>query len=136
MIEITMNILSPSAISDALIKSTNGACVTFVGTVRSPSQGREVLFLEYEAYPEMAEKKLHQVVDEVKGRWRLEDVSISHRVGRVAVGEAALVVAVAAPHRKEAFEACEYAVDRVKQLVPVWKKEFYTDGESWVENQK
>jgi molybdopterin synthase catalytic subunit len=134
MIEITTSALFPAAISDALIKATNGACVTFAGTVRSPSQGKEVLFLEYESYPEMAEKKLLQVEDEVKGKWHLHDVAIFHRVGRLAVGEAALVVAVAAPHRKEAFEACEYAVNRVKDLVPIWKKEFYADGESWVEH--
>ncbi len=136
MIEITSNPLSPDSIAAALSRAGNGALVLFTGMVRSPSQGKEVLFLEYEAYSDMAEKKLRQIVEEMRYKWQLHDVSISHRVGKLAVGDAALVVAVAAPHRREAFDACQYAVDRVKDIVPIWKKEVYRNGEAWVEHRE
>jgi len=133
MIEITRNPLSPEKIIDKVRKDSHGAVVTFVGTVRSPSRGKEVLSIEYEAYPEMAQKKLQQIVSEIKQKWQLQDIAIYHRVGKLGVGETSLVIAVAAPHRQEAFQACQLAVDRLKQIVPIWKKEVYQDGESWVE---
>jgi len=133
MVEITSDPVSPETIINKVRKDNHGAVVTFVGTVRSPSQGKEVLFIEYEAYPEMAYKKLQQIVDEIKQRWQLQDVAICHRIGRLQVGETSLVIAVAASHRQEAFQACQYAIDRLKQIAPVWKKEVYQDGESWVE---
>lgn len=133
MIEITRNSLSPEQIINKVRKDSHGAVVTFVGTVRSPSQGKEVLSIEYEAYPEMAQKKLQQIVNEIKQKWQLHDVAIYHRVGKLRVGETSLVIVVAAPHRQEAFQACQFAVDRLKQIVPIWKKEVYQNGESWVE---
>ena len=134
MIEITPIPLSPEPIINKVRKNSHGAVVTFVGTVRDSTQGKKVLYLEYEAYEEMAQKKLEQIVSEIKQKWQLQDVAISHRIGKVNVGEVALVIVVAAPHRKEAFAACEYAIDRLKQIAPFWKKEVYEKGESWVEH--
>ncbi len=134
MIEITPEPVSPETIINKVRKDSHGAVVTFVGTVRRLSQGKEVLFIEYEVYPEMAYKKLQQIVDEINQRWQLQDVAICHRIGKLQVGETALVIAVAAPHRQEAFQACHYAIDRLKQIAPFWKKELYRDGESWVED--
>jgi molybdopterin synthase catalytic subunit len=111
----------------------SGAVVTFVGTVRNHSQGHEIEYLEYQCYKPMAEREMRRIVNEVRERWGVE-CSMSHRVGRLCVGEASVVVAVASPHRKEAFVACHYAVDRVKESVPVWKKEVATDGYWWVED--
>lgn len=135
MIEITSSPLSPEQIINKIRKDSYGAVVTFLGTVRSPSQGKKVLYLEYEAYEDMAQKKLEQIVSEINQKWQLQDVAISHRIGKVTAGETALVIVVAAPHRKEAFEACQYAIDRLKQIAPFWKKEVYEGGESWVEHQ-
>ncbi|RIH88620.1 Molybdopterin synthase catalytic subunit [Meiothermus luteus] len=112
-----------------------GAVVSFLGTVRSPNRGLPVTHLEYEAYPSMAEKVLRQIVDEMRARWVLGRVAIWHRLGRVNPGEASILIVVSAPHRPEAFEACRYAIERVKQILPVWKKEYLPDGAYWVEGQ-
>jgi molybdopterin synthase catalytic subunit/molybdopterin converting factor small subunit len=109
-----------------------GAFVTFVGTVRSTNEGRDVDYLEYEAYPGMAERKMAEIGDEIAQRWGLGRVAMAHRLGRCAVGEASIVICVASPHRKEAFEACHYAIDRVKEIVPIWKKEVWRDGSVWI----
>ena len=134
MIEITFEPLQPEAITASVKSSSNGAVVTFLGTTRDASEGRNVLHLEYEAYRPMADKKLAEIAQEVRQRWGIEDVTIAHRLGRLEVGEISLVVAVASPHRKEAFAACQHAVDRIKQTVPIWKKEYFEDGEVWVES--
>ncbi|HID87231.1 MAG TPA: molybdenum cofactor biosynthesis protein MoaE [Anaerolineae bacterium] len=110
-----------------------GAIATFLGTVRDHSRGRRVLYLEYDAYPEMAERTLRQIGEEIRERWGLDRVAIVHRIGRLEIGEASVAIAVAAPHRAEAFEACRYAVDRLKEIVPIWKKEVWEGGEYWVE---
>ena len=136
MIEITDEVLDPEAITAAVRKDTNGAVVTFLGTTRRLTEGREVLHLEYEAYRPMADNQLTGIVREIKDRWSIEDVAISHRLGRLEIGEISLVVAVASPHRQAAFEACQYSVDRIKQVVPIWKKEFFQDGEVWVGSQE
>ncbi len=117
----------------ALVKSTaNGGVVTFEGTTRDETGGRTVVRLEYEAYPEMAEKTFQQIFDEVQERWSVTDVAVAHRIGRLELGEASLIVAVAAPHRAEAFTIAMYVVDRIKEIVPIWKKEFFEDGSVWV----
>ncbi len=134
MVEITPNPLYPEQLINKIRKNSHGAVVTFIGTVRGSSEDKKVLYLEYEAYEEMAQKKLQQIIDEINQKWQLQDVAISHRTGRVNVGETALVIVVAAPHRKQAFAACEYAIDRLKQIAPFWKKEVYEKGESWVEH--
>ena len=109
-----------------------GAVVSFVGTVRDTSRGRRVLYLEYDAYPEMAEEKLAEIGQEIAERWGTERVAILHRLGRLGVGEAVVVIAIATSHRAEGFAACRYAIDRIKEIVPIWKKEVWEAGEAWV----
>lgn len=133
MIQVTTQELVPERIVEGLKKGPYGAVVTFLGVVRDFSDGRKLLYLEYEAFPEMAEKKLAEIVQEVKERWNLEDVAAYHRTGKLKVGEVSLVVAVAAPHRREAFEACQYAIDQLKDRAPIWKKEVWEGGGAWVE---
>lgn len=128
-IEITTAPISTEAVAEMVKRDSYGALVTFVGMVRDNSEGQRVLYMEYEAFLEMAHKKLAEVADEVRARWQPLDIAISHRVGRLEVGEVALAIAVASPHRKEAFAACQYAVDRIKEIVPIWKKEIREDGE-------
>ena len=132
MIEVTHEKLDPEAVTSRVRKDTNGAVVTFLGTTRSFNGNRNVLHLEYEAYRPMADRKLAEVVGEMRERWDVQDAAIAHRIGRVDIGEISLVVAVASPRRREAFAACQHAVDRIKQIVPIWKKEFFEGGEVWV----
>jgi MoaE-MoaD fusion protein len=109
-----------------------GAIATFTGTVRRESRGRTVLHLEYEAYTEMAEHVMAQLAAELQDRYDLAAVAIHHRVGRVEIGEASVVIAVSARHRHDALAACQDAIDTLKQTVPLWKKEVYEGGEEWV----
>lgn len=112
-----------------------GAVSTFVGTTRNSFQGKEVRYLEYEAYAPMAERVMGEIGTEVAERWpTVTGIAIAHRVGRVDIGEASVAIAVSAPHRKAALEACAWGIDRLKALLPVWKKEVFTDGEVWREN--
>lgn len=111
-----------------------GGVVTFVGAVRDHSRGHSIKFLEYEAYPEMAEREMQKICDEAAERWPGTRVAIAHRVGHLEIGDAAVVIAAAAPHRAEAFEACRFAIDTLKVTVPIWKKEVATDGEYWVDD--
>ena len=104
----------------------------FWGPLVAVSMGKSVLYLEYEAYEPMALKKLSEIADEVTEKWGIEDVAIVHRIGRLEIEDVSLVVAIASPHRKEAFQACGYVVDRIKEDVPIWKKEVFEDGEVWV----
>jgi molybdopterin synthase catalytic subunit/molybdopterin converting factor small subunit len=109
-----------------------GAIATFLGTVRAQSRGREVIALEYEAYEEMAEDVMAQIATEVNERYDLCKVAISHRVGRVEVGETSVAIGVSAPHRHDALAACKDVIDTLKERVPLWKKELYEDGEEWI----
>jgi molybdopterin synthase catalytic subunit/molybdopterin converting factor small subunit len=109
-----------------------GAVATFVGTVRRSSRGRDVLYLEYEAFAEMAEPMLAQLADELIAKHGLCKVAIHHRVGRVEIGEASVVIAVSAAHRAAALEACHEAIDTLKSTIPLWKKEVYAGGEEWI----
>jgi molybdopterin synthase catalytic subunit/molybdopterin converting factor small subunit len=109
-----------------------GAVATFVGTVRRSSRGRDVLYLEYEAFEEMAEPMLARLADELKATHGLCEVAIHHRLGRVEIGEPSVVIAVSAPHRAAALEACREAIDTLKGTIPLWKKEVYAGGEEWV----
>jgi len=111
-----------------------GGIVTFVGTVRDHARGQQIKYLEYEAYPEMAEREMQKIADEIARRWPGTRVAMAHRTGHLEIGDAAVVIAAAAPHRGEAFEACRYAIDTLKQTVPIWKKEVATDGEYWVDD--
>ena len=122
---------------DALLREVGGAemggVVTFTGIVRNNARGEAIDHLEYEAYAPMAEKEMRKIVDAVHERWPHVRIAMSHRVGRLAIGDAAVMSAAAAPHRAEAFEACRFAIDRLKATVPIWKKEFATSGSYWVE---
>jgi molybdopterin synthase catalytic subunit len=135
-IQITREPLDRPAI-DSIVQSMwhagAGGIVTFEGTVRDNARGKRVRYLEYDAYPEMAEAELARIAAEVERRWGTDRIALVHRIGRLEIGEVSVVVAVACPHRAEAFEACRYAIDTLKSTVPIWKKEVAEDGEEWVE---
>ena len=116
----------------AVRTEADGAVIVFRGVARRFSRGRDVVHLEYEAYPEMAEKVMAQIGDEIKTRWPISGVAIVHRTGVLEIGQASVAIAIAAPHRGEAFQAAQYAIDRLKQIVPIWKKEVWSDGSQWI----
>ena len=132
MIQITQQKLDPRPITASVMRDRNGAVVTFLGITRRTSHGKIVLHLEYEAYEAMVLKELERITLEVTSKWGIKDIAIAHRMGHLDIEDISLVVAVASPHRKEAFKACEYIVDRIKETVPIWKKEVFEDGEVWV----
>ena len=132
MIELTNGALDPEKVAAKVRRDTNGAVVTFLGTTRDNFEGKKVLTLEYEAFEEMAGKKMEEVRKELMAEFGLDQIAISHRIGTVGIGEISLIIAVGSPHRKEAFYACHKAVDRIKEIVPIWKKEVYQDGSRWV----
>lgn len=132
MIQVTDKSLDPQVASTMVRKNTNGAVITFLGTTRGNSDNRRVLYLEYEAYIPMAVNMLTQIKESVKTDWDIDDIVIMHRIGRLEIEEISLIVAVASPHRKEAFEACISIVNQIKETVPIWKKEVFEDGEEWV----
>jgi molybdopterin synthase catalytic subunit len=124
LIEITQTPILPEEAINKVRKDAHGCVVTFVGTVRGSSGGKRVLFLEYDASAqELARRELQRIAEEIQVKWQLEDIAIYHRIGRLKVGEITFVMALGAPHRKEAFEACQYAIDRFKQVVTKWEKE-------------
>jgi molybdopterin synthase catalytic subunit/molybdopterin converting factor small subunit len=116
----------------AVVDERAGAIATFLGTVRAQSRGRDVIALEYEAYAEMAEEVMAQIAAEVEERYELCKVAITHRLGRVEVGETSVAIAVSAPHRHDALAACRDVIDTLKERVPLWKKELYEGGEEWI----
>ena len=133
MFKITSEEIELGDVIRAVEAEDAGAIVHFLGVVRNNTEGREVSYLEYEAYPPMAEKKMTEIAQEIHEKWELDRVAMIHRVGRLEIGEVSVAVAVASPHRKEAFEACHYAMNRLKQIVPIWKREVWADGEEeWV----
>jgi molybdopterin converting factor subunit 1 len=136
MVWIAFQPLDPEAVTARVRHPGNGGVVTFLGTTRNETDGRRVLYLEYEAYLPMAYKKMAQVVEEAKERFGVPHVAVAHRLGRLEVGEISLVVAVGAPHRREAFAAAAYIVDRIKEMVPIWKKEVFEGGAVWVGSQE
>ncbi len=117
---------------DAVSSKSQGGLVTFAGAVRDHSRGKRVTRLDYEAYGPMAQKKLAQIGEEARAKWPGTQVAVLHRLGTLVPGDLAVVIAVSAPHRKEAFRACEFVIDRLKEDVPIWKKEYAEDGEVWV----
>lgn len=133
LFEITTEPISVDEVSQRVASAEVGAIVSFAGVVRGTNAGRKVRCLEYEAYPEMAEQMLRQIGEEVKARWPVEQLAIVHRVGRQEIGETSVVIAVASGHRQGAFEAGRYAIDRIKEIVPIWKKEYFEGGEVWIE---
>jgi molybdopterin synthase catalytic subunit len=131
--QVVQDILDVRAVALQVASQTDGAIVTFSGIVRGTNQGKKVLFLEYEAYPEMATRMMERIGKEIAETWGLSAIRIHHRIGRLNVGETSVVIVVAAPHRDDAFAACHYAINRLKRIVPIWKKEVFEDGEVWVE---
>jgi molybdopterin synthase catalytic subunit len=136
IIKITREPLDAAAVRElerAVTRSGDGGVVTFQGVVRDNARGKRVRYLEYDAYPQMAEEQMRTITEEVARRWETRAIAMVHRIGRLQVGECSVVVVVACPHRGEAFEACRYAIDTLKANVPIWKKEAYEDGAEWVE---
>jgi molybdopterin synthase catalytic subunit len=129
----------PISVDEALARLADpavGGIATFVGVVRGVTGERETLYLEYEAYPEMAEQTLAQVGQELQDRWpEIRQVAILHRTGRLEIGETAVVICLSASHRRQLFDALHYAIDRIKQIVPIWKKEVWADGAEWKSEQ-
>lgn len=130
---ITREPLDPTEIHELVRSDAAGAVSLFLGIVRNNNLGRDVGYLEYDAYPAMATKIMRRIADEIRERWDVLDIAMHHRIGRLEIGEASVVVAVASAHRGEGIEACHYGIDRLKAIVPIWKKEVWSDGEEWIE---
>jgi molybdopterin synthase catalytic subunit len=124
--------LSLDRVVDEVRDEQAGAIATFTGTTRIQSRGRTVTHLDYEAYEGMAERVMAEIAEGLQSRYELSVVAIHHRVGRVGIGETSVVIAVSAPHRQDALAACKDAIDELKERVPLWKKEVYSDGEEWI----
>ncbi len=133
MFRITPEPLDALELMQAVSSDAAGAVALFAGVVRNENLGRRVEFLEYDAYPPMAERKMREIADEVRAKWPVTGVAMAHRTGRLQIGDASVIIAVSSPHRADAIEACHYAIDRLKVIVPVWKKEVFEGGEEWLE---
>lgn len=136
MIRIQRDAISTDEVLRIAQNARSGAVVLFLGTVRNHSHGRAIESLEYEAYDSMAEKELAGVEKEVRERWPIESSALVHRLGKMVVGDISVAIAVSTAHRKDAFEACRYAIDRIKQVVPIWKTEKTEDGDYIIEGDQ
>jgi molybdopterin synthase catalytic subunit len=133
MVRLTSEPIDHAGLTEAVRRPGCGAVVTFLGTVRDLTGDERTVALEYEAYPPMAERKMAEIEADVRARWPVGEVALVHRLGRLVVGEVSVAVAVSAPHRAEAFAACRHAIDRLKELVPIWKKDLGDGGRTdWV----
>ncbi len=130
---ITELVLDPNRVVDAVSGDGDGAVVTFLGLVRDHNQGRRVTHLIYEAYDALALKALDRIVTEAAEQWPSVRLAIHHRTGRLEIGEASVVIAAASAHRADAFAASRYAIERIKQIVPIWKHEYFEGGDTWIE---
>ncbi|HEX7409552.1 MAG TPA: molybdenum cofactor biosynthesis protein MoaE [Candidatus Binatia bacterium] len=135
MYQIVSQPIDVAGVTAAVADPGTGATVTFIGTTRDYNEDRRVIRLEYEAYPEMALAEMRKIGEEAKQRWPIKQVAIVHRIGVVPLGEASVVIAVSAGHRHAAFEASHFAIDRLKEVVPIWKKEHFDGGEVWIGSQ-
>lgn len=133
--EISKEPIVVQDVIDKVIQREAGAITTFIGTVRELTNDKKTLFLIYEAYEAMAVKKLAQIGKEIEERWEGSKAAITHRVGRLEITDVAVVIAVSTPHRADAYEANRYAIERIKEIVPIWKKEHWENGEKWMGNQ-
>ncbi len=133
--EISKEKIEIQSVIDKVVQRDAGAITTFIGTVRELTKGKKTLYLVYDAYESMAVKKLEQIGAEIQERWNGAEAAITHRVGRLDITDVAVVIAVSTPHRADAYEANRYAIERIKEIVPIWKKEHWEDGEEWVGNQ-
>jgi molybdopterin synthase catalytic subunit len=133
MIRLQSEPIDYHALTEKVRTPACGGVVVFLGTVRELTEGRKTFALDYEAYPGMAEKKMAEIEEDVRSRWPVGAVAIVHRLGHLVLGEVSVAVAVSCPHRSQAFEACRHAIDRFKEIVPIWKKENWADGTTgWV----
>lgn len=135
LFEVTAEPLSADEIASRVTNPYSGATLVFVGTVREFTKGKQTTYLEYEAYPEMAIRQMQKIGAEIADEWPGARTAIVHRTGTLGIGEASVVIAVATPHRADGFAACRHAIERLKQIVPIWKKEVWADGEEWVGSQ-
>ena len=135
MFEIVTHPIDAEAVTAAVADPATGATCAFLGTTRDHNDGRAVTELEYEAYPEMAVAEMRKIGEEARRRWPISRIAIVHRIGVVPIGEASVVIAVSSAHRAAAFEACHFAIDRLKEVVPIWKKEHFDGGEVWIGSQ-
>jgi molybdopterin synthase catalytic subunit len=132
-IQLTREVLNRDALVTIVSHPGVGGIVVFEGVVRDNARGKQVRYLEYDVYEEMAEQQIRTIITEAQQRWGIERVAVAHRFGRLEIGEASVIIVVASPHRAEAFDACRYIIDTLKSTVPIWKKEVATNGEEWVE---
>lgn len=133
MIELTESVIDHGAVTESVRSNRAGAVCTFLGTVREITGDRRTASLDYEAYPELAIKKMKELDDEARRRWPILESAIVHRVGHLDLGEISIVIAVSTPHRRQSFEACQWLIDTFKEVVPIWKRENWADGgEEWV----
>jgi molybdopterin synthase catalytic subunit len=130
---ITTDPLDVMALVRVVGADNTGAIATFLGLVRDHNQGRRVSHLIYEAYTPLADRALSRIVDEARDQWPSATLAVHHRIGRLEIGEASVAIAAASPHRADAFAACRYAIERVKQIVPIWKHEYFEGGDVWIE---
>jgi molybdopterin synthase catalytic subunit len=133
LFHVTGNPLDPASVAAAVASTGDGAVATFVGLVRNHNAGRSVLWLDYEAYAPLAVRAFEQIATEARERWSDARLAIHHRTGRIEIGEASVAIAAASPHRAQAFAVCRYAIERVKQIAPIWKHEHFEGGEVWIE---
>jgi molybdopterin synthase catalytic subunit len=136
LFELTSRPLDARRMEAAVAHKGAGAICTFTGVVRDTSRGRSVTHLEYEAYAEMATSQMRKIADEIAEKWPEARVAMAHRTGRLEIGEPSVVVSVSSPHRAEAIAACKWGIDRLKETVPIWKKEHATDGTYWIEGDE
>lgn len=134
--ELTTEPLNVGEIVRRVVPATCGAIVTLDGFVRQFTKERETHYLVYQAYEPMALKEMEKLINRAREKFEIAHVGIAHRLGKLGIGETSVVISVAAPHRRHAFEACEWLIKELKRTVPIWKKEVYADGETWVEGEK
>ena len=135
MFRVTDKPINLQELVDCVTDPEAGAIATFIGTTRNNNEGRKVIALDYEAYPEMAEKELTRLGEEARRKWQICRMAIVHRVGPVQIMEPSVMIAVSAAHREAAFAACRFAIEEIKKTVPIWKKEVYEGGEIWIGTQ-
>ena len=133
--QITRDAIDAQKIAREMLRGEDGAICIFEGVVRNNSKGKRTLHLVYDAYETMALKKLEEIGIFVRQAWDIDGIAMIHRLGRLEIGETSVAVIVTSAHRRAAFDACHYAIDKLKKIVPIWKKEFFEDGEVWVEGQ-
>jgi molybdopterin synthase catalytic subunit len=135
MFRLSRSPLQLQPLIDFVSDAGAGAIATFIGTTRNNNDGRKVIALDYEAYPEMAEKELARIGEQARKRWPICRIAIVHRLGPVQITEASVIIAVSSAHREGAFAACRFAIEEIKRVVPIWKKEVYEGGEIWIGTQ-